>query len=275
MVSVSLQWSLDRDIPWDRFEAGKVTPEIVEIVKAAALVESNARDYAEYLCNVFQDDPDFQRLSRDWAEEEVQHGLALGRWAKLVDPDFDYEQRFARFRDGYRIQIDSAESVRGSRTGELVARCMVEVGTSSYYTAIADSTDEPLLKEICRRIATDEWRHYAMFYKAMKRYLDVERTSRYRRLLTALGRAAESEDDELAYAYFAANAPDDAVYDRQTSSREYFRHALPLYRPRHVERAMAMIFKAVGFEPHGRISRTLTRGVALFMAFRAKRLAAA
>ena len=56
----------------------------------------------------------------------------------------------------------------------------------------ADATDEPLLREICRRIATDEWRHYAMFYKAMKRYLAVERTSRYRRLITALGRAADA-----------------------------------------------------------------------------------
>lgn len=272
---MSLQWRIDRDIPWDRFEAGKATPEIVEIVKAAALVESNARDYAEYLCNVFHDDPDFQRLSRAWAEEEVQHGVVLGRWAQLVDPDFEYDLRFARFREGYSIAIDSDKSVRGSRTGELVARCMVEVGTSSYYTAIADSTDEPLLKEICRRIATDEWRHYAMFYKAMKRYLGVERTSRYRRLLTALGRAAESEDDELAYAFFAANAPRDAIYDRKTATRRYFRHALPLYRPRHVERAMAMIFKAAGFEPHGRVSRTLTRGVAMFMAYRAKRIAAA
>ena len=265
---------MDRDIPWDRFDRSKVDVGLVEIVKAAALVESNACDYAAYLCNVFHNDADFQALTQDWALEEVQHGVTLGRWAKLADPNFDYDARFQRFRDGYRIAIDSEESVRGSLTGELVARCMVEVGTSSYYTAIADATDEPLLKEICRRIATDEWRHYAMFYKVMKRYLEHEPSNRFKRLLTAVGRISESEDDELAYAFFAANSPADATYGRKAAAKAYLRRALPLYRPRHVERAMAMVLKAVGFEPRGHISRTLTRGVTMFMSYRAKRIAA-
>ena len=124
-------------------------------------------------------------------------------------------------------------------------------GLYRHYTAIADASDEPLLKEICRRIATDEWRHYAMFYKAMKRYLEAEPTNRFRRLSIALRRAVESEDDELAYAFFAANAPVDAGYDRKEAARVYFTRAIGLYKPRHVERAMAMVFKAVGFEPRG------------------------
>jgi hypothetical protein len=245
-VPVSPQWSIDRDIPWDRFEIDNVDPKLVEVVKAAALVESNAADYAEYLCNVFHDDPAFQKLSRDWAVEEIQHGVALGRWAKLADPTFDYEARFQKFREGYRIQVQAEESVRGSRTGELVARC----------------------------IATDEWRHYAMFYKAMKRYLDEEKPNRLQRLRIAVSRVAETEDDELAYAFFAGNASDDDVYDRKASAKRYFERALKLYRPRHVERAMAMIFKAAGFEPRGRISRTVTRGMTMYMAHRVKRLAA-
>ena len=272
---MSPQWSVDRDIPWEQFDPAKVDPDLVGLVKAASLVESNACVYADYLCNVFHNDPEFQRLSRDWAEEEVQHGVALGRWARLADPTFDYEARFRRFRAGFSIAVDAEESVRGSRTGELVARCMVEVGTSSYYTAIADATDEPVLKEVCRRIATDEWRHYRMFYKAMKQYLEAEPSSRFRRLVVAAGRAAESEDDELAYAFFAANAPDDAVYERKAATKAYFGRALPLYRPRHIERAMGMIFKAIGFEPHGRVSRVVTRGVTIYMGFRHRRSAAA
>lgn len=267
-------WSVDRDIPWDRFDPEKVDPELVKIVKAAALVESNAGDYAHYLCNVFSDDENFQKLCQDWAVEEVQHGVALARWARLVDPDFDYESRFERFRNGYSIELEAEESVRGSLTGELVARCMIEVGTSSYYTAIADATDEPLLKEVCRRIATDEWRHYAMFYKTMKRYLDVEKSNRLQRLRVAVTRAVESEDDELAYAFFAANAPTDAVYERRAAMKAYLSRAMSLYKPRHVERAMAMVLKAVGFEPRGWINRTLTRGASVFLAHRAKRLAA-
>ena len=38
-----------------------------------------------------------------WANEEVQHGMALGRWAQLADPAWDFEAAFARFRAGYKL----------------------------------------------------------------------------------------------------------------------------------------------------------------------------
>ena len=66
--------------------------------------------------------------------------------------------------------MDAVTSVRGSRTGELIARCVVEVGTSSYYSALRDSIDEPVLKRICHRIAGDEYHHYKLFYSHLKRY---------------------------------------------------------------------------------------------------------
>lgn len=265
-------WTMD-DIPWGRFDATKLDPDIVKVAKAAAMVESNAVDYASYLSNVFPDDETFRKAAWDWADEEVQHGEALGRWAEMADPGFDYAESFRRFREGFKIPLDATSSVRGSRTGELIARCMVEVGTSSYYTALGEATEEPVLREICKRIATDEWRHYGLFYKHMKRYLDEEHLNKLQRLRVALSRIAESEDDELAYAYYAANA-DGAPYDRRTYNREYAQRAYALYRPKHVERAVSMVFKAVGFDPHGVASKTMTRGVSWVMGRRAKRLAA-
>ena len=115
------------------------------------MVEANGGDYATYLCNVFHDDPLFQAAARSWAGEEVQHGLALARWAALADPEFDFDACFRRFTDGYKIAVDADRSIRGSRSGELVARCIVETGTSSYYTALMEAADEPVLKEIFRR----------------------------------------------------------------------------------------------------------------------------
>ena len=92
-------WSLD-DIPWDRFDPSKVDPELVKIVKAASMVEYNGADYATYLCNVFPDDAEFKAAAKDWAKEEIQHGEALARWAKLADDSFDFERSFKRFREG-------------------------------------------------------------------------------------------------------------------------------------------------------------------------------
>ena len=266
---MSRLWTLD-DIAWDKFDPSRVDGDLVKIVRAAAMVESNARDYATYLCNVFHDDPEFQAAALNWADEEVQHGLALGRWAAMVDPHFNYEERFAAFREGFKIPVDADTSIRGSRPGELIARCMVEVGTSSYYTAIAEATDEPLLKEICRRIATDEWRHYGLFYRNLHRYLKQERLPRAQRAWIALNRALESEDDELAYAFYIANTNGEP-YDRRRATRAYAERAYMLYRPQHVERAMGMIFKAVGFAPHGTASRWMTKLVSKLMSLRARR----
>src|SRR5262249_24515511 len=137
-------WTLD-DISWDRFDREAVDPEIVRIVKAASLVELNGGAYADHLCRGFSDDPGFQSVARRWGAEEVQHGLALGRWAGLADPGFDLDQAFGRFQAGYRVDFGSAVSRRGSRAGEMVARCIVEVGTSSYYSALRDAAGEPVL----------------------------------------------------------------------------------------------------------------------------------
>jgi hypothetical protein len=246
------------DIPWDRFDPAKVEPGLLRIVKAASLVEQNGGDYARYLCGVFQDDTLFQQAARRWGEEEIQHGEVLGRWAALADPGFDHKAACARFTAGFRVDLDAAASVRGSRAGELVARCIVETGTSSYYTALAEATAEPVLREICRRIAADELRHYKLFYTHLKRYLAVERLGFWGRLRVASGRILESEDDELAFAYHAAN-DFDTPYDRRRAARAYARQAYAVYRGHHVERGVAMIFKTVGLRPHGRLSRFVAR----------------
>lgn len=69
---------------------------------------------------------------------------------------------------------------------------MVETGTSSYYSAIGTSIDEPVLKEICAKIAGDEFRHYKLFYDTLNRYLARENMGKWARLKVALSRIAES-----------------------------------------------------------------------------------
>ncbi|WP_022728755.1 acyl-ACP desaturase [Fodinicurvata sediminis] len=251
-------WTLD-DIDWNSFDRSKIDTEMVKLIKAASLVEYNGDDYADYLCNVFSDDTEFQQAARQWASEEVQHGEALGRWAQMVDPEFDFDSAVKRFRDGFTVDVDASSSVRGSRCGELVARCIVEVGTSSYYGSLADSTDEPVLKDICQRIAADELRHYKLFYTHLRRYLDQERIGKIRRLMIALGRVRETEDDELAYAYYAANTPANEDYDRKRWSKAYMNRALAIYKPVRVERAAAMTCKAAGLNPRGRTAQLLSK----------------
>lgn len=269
------RWTLD-DIRWDRFDPAKVDPDLLKVAKAASLVERNARDYAAYLASVFADDPEVVRATAEWAEEEVQHGLALGRWAQLADPGFDFDGAFDRFAAEIRLPVGATKSVRGSRAGEWVARCMVECGTSSSYRALAEAAEEPVLKQICAFIADDEVRHYKLFYKQLERYLARERIGRWRRLWVAAARAAETEDDELAYAYYAANhAHEGRPYDRRTYTRRYALRAYRFYRRDHLERGLAMALRAVGLKPKGRLNRVGAGLAYRFVRWRIRRLAAA
>ncbi|GAC1347005.1 MAG: ferritin-like domain-containing protein [Acetobacteraceae bacterium] len=251
-------WSLE-DVAWDGFDAGRVDPDIVPLVKAAAMVERNGMDYAVYLSRVFRDDPDFCRATDNWAIEEVQHGDALGRWASLADPGWDFPAAFHRYRSGYKLPLEVDASVRGSRTGELIARCMVETGTSSYYTALADAAEEPVLKLVCKLIAADEYRHFKLFYDHMRRYLAREKLGMVSRLRIAAGRINETEDDELAYAFHCGNEPEDLPYEHGRCTAAYMGRAIGFYRWRHIERSTGMILKAVGLPPRGTLSTAAAR----------------
>jgi len=251
-------WRIE-DIQWNRFDPAAVTPDLVPLVKAAAMVERNGTEYAQYLSGVFSDDPDFRQAADNWAVEEVQHGNALAKWAGLADREWDFPAAFARYRAGYSIKTDVSASVRGSRTGELIARCMVETGTSSYYTALAEATDEPVLKQVCKLIAADEYRHFKLFYDHMRRYLSRENISMVSRLRIALGRIGESEDDELAYAYHCGNEPESVAYQHKRCIAAYMAGTMGFYRYRHIERGTGMVLKAVGLPPRGKLSSVATR----------------
>ena len=126
-----------------------------------------------------------------------------------------------------------------------------------------------MLKAICSKIAADEFRHYKLFYSHLKRYLKREEIGPLKRSLVALGRIRESEDDELAYAYYAANGADQP-YDRKRWAKAYMNRAYGYYRPHHVERVVAMTFKAAGLKPQGRLAKVVVKGAYLLVKWRGR-----
>ena len=261
MYAISPRWSLD-DLPWDRFDRSQVTPDLLVVIKSAAVVERNGAAYGRYLSNVFRGDKAFREASAAWAREEEQHGVALGRWAELADPTFDFDVAFARFTAMYQIPINAAQSVRGSRAAELCARCVVETGTSSLYSALRDGVNEPVLRAICKNIAADEFRHYKLFFTHMERILAHEGGSSlavsWMRLKTAFTRFRESEDDEIASAYHAGNGLT-SPYDRAAATAAYSGRVFGYLHERHARRAGYMFAQAAGLNPDGWLSRVVTR----------------
>ena len=266
-------WTLDT-IDWQAFDRTKVDPVLVANMRAASLVEANAQDYVEYLRKVFKDEPATMAVLERWGTEEVQHGAALGRWAELADPTFDFAEAFARFRAGYKPPhfAGGDGSIRGSRIGELIARCVVECGTSSGYTALRDAVDEPVLKQIAGLIAADEFAHYRLFYDLMQIQPEA-RPPFWRRLWIVVTRLSETEDDEMAYAYYCANvSPDQAAsvkYDRIACNRAYQIPMLAFYRLGHIESAVGMIARAIGLKPKSRLVAWSARALWEFVRRRA------
>lgn len=267
---MSKHWTLD-DVQWDRFDGTKVDPRLLGMVKASALVERNGADYGLYLRNVFGEDPEFCAIVDEWAAEEIQHGEALRRWAELADPGFDFDRAFRCFTEGYSLPLETRTSVRGSRCGELVARCIVETGTSSLYAALYDACEEPVLREICQRIGADEIRHYKLFLTWVERYHQREGLGRWSRAKVALGRMWESGDDELAWAWYAANERD-RPYDHRRDSDAITRVAYACYRPVHVRKVVRMVLRAIGFRSGPRVDALLTRLVWGLVRWRLRRL---
>jgi rubrerythrin len=260
-------WTLD-DIDWSKFDPSKVEAPLLATMKGASLVEYNAPDYVTYLKRVFRDAgaETLAKIER-WGKEEVQHGLALARWSELADPTFDFQTTFARFRAGYRpphFATNSADSIRGSRRGEMVARCVVESGTSSFYSAIRDAAQEPVLKEVAARIAADEYRHYKFFFETLHQQNEPD-LPLWRKLIVAVTRVQESDDDELSYAYYCANvspSQESAVpYNRARYARAYNAHIMTLYTRPHINKLVQMVAKSIGANPQGRmtnVASTLT-----------------
>lgn len=267
-----MRWTLDK-IDWDAFDPAKVDPRTLQAVKAAALVEANAPDYVSYLCSVFRDSEEIQEDIRQWGREEAQHGEVLAKWARLADPEFDFDSAFYRFRQIQDIETGAIDSVRGSRAGEMIARCVVESGTSSFYTAIKDATEEPCLRQIATYVAADEFAHYRLFYESFKKY-QGELPSVFRRVLIAVSRINEADDDELSGAYYCANYPatSDVPYVRKTFADAYQKRVLMLYRRQHTDRLVSMVAKAGGLKPQGALVRMACAVAWRFFAFRQRQL---
>jgi len=264
-------WGLD-DIAWEKFDASKVDPDLLMAVKTASLVEANSGDYVTYLLNVFRDEEWLHDAIRKWGVEERLHGEALATWAERADPDFNFEIALSRFRAGYQLPLEATESVRGSRAGELLARCVVECGTSSYYSAIRDATDEPALKQLCHFIAGDEFRHFKLFYDTLRQFDPQDSLGLLKKLRIAVGRVNEADDDELSFAFHCANYGPDVPYDRVKCLNAYSRRAFRNYRYGHLARAISMMMKAVGLAPHGVLATVTQRGAWWLWTKRTKKL---
>jgi hypothetical protein len=266
-------WTLE-SIPWRRFDPAGVDRVTLGLAKTACLVEHNSGAYGRYLRVVFACDQHLCAEIERWTAEELQHGMALRQWCEHADPGFDFDAAFTDFTGRIHLPTGSGGSVRGSRVGELLARCVVECGTSLYYSSLRRRSREPVLAWICGRIAADEFHHYRMFLDSSRRWTATEPLSLPTRLRVLVGRMVESEDDELAYAWHCC-VGEGRPYRRREALAAYLTASLGLLRRRPVERSLGMVLRAAGLDPAGRMHLMIKTVLVRVVHWRMRKIAAA
>ncbi|MDE0855905.1 MAG: ferritin-like domain-containing protein [Nevskia sp.] len=192
-------WTL-AELPWDELRRERVTgsEELFYMVTTASFIEITSDLYTRNLVQHFAGDAEVgQWLARGWEPEEVQHGRALREYALRAWPEFDWETQYAAFFQDYSA-LCKPEALQPLRSLEMVARCVVEMGTATYYTALHHASDEPLLRRLTRHIYEDEVGHYKHFYKYFRQYREIENTSRAQ-VLGALWQRLRIIEDEDTY----------------------------------------------------------------------------
>lgn len=172
------RWSLD-DIPWQAIRHDTIVKDsaFFFLVATASLMESATDLYTENLIEFFVGDDEVTAwLDQYWLPEELQHGQALRRYVETAWPGFDWEPAFQRFVEEFRPYCDAG--LESKRSLELASRCVVEMGTASYYTTLSRASPEPVLAALTRHIAEDEVRHYKYFYRFFRQYREMESPSR-------------------------------------------------------------------------------------------------
>lgn len=195
------RWTLD-DLDWARLDAQRARGDafLYYLVASASFVETAADRYTANLLQHFSDPALRGWLARHWQAEELQHGRALRRYVESVWPELDWPRAYEAFVSEYSL-LSTVEALEPEPALELVARCVIETGTATFYTALHRRAEDPVLKQLTGLIRQDEVRHYTRFRQSFEAERGRARIGRAA-VLRALGRRLAQVRDEDAYVGF-------------------------------------------------------------------------
>ncbi len=210
----ALRWHL-ADLDFSQIDVVRTRErdELFFLVCSASLIESGSNMYTDNLLAYFSEDTEVCAWLVDhWKPEELQHGRALKAYVCHVWPEFDWDRAYAGFLAEYSVLChnDKLEPTRGQ---EMVARCIVEMGTTTYYQTLNALCGEPILQNLSWRIRNDEIQHYRYFYRFFLKYQRLENLHRVKIIEALWRRIAElrHSDAEIALRHAIAGRFHDAA----------------------------------------------------------------
>ena len=246
------RWSLD-SIDWQELRRDAVADNdaMFYLLAAASFIEATTDLYTRNLIDYFAGDEEITEwLQTHWLPEELQHGRALRRYVQLAWPDFDWDRVYAGFLPEFAAQC-ADDGVEPTRSREMASRCVVEMGTASYYRTLSRMTDDPVLTTLTQRIAEDEVNHYKHFYRYLKKYQarEGQRRGGIVRALWNRLMMIDGADSRIAMRHiYSARHPGQPFNERVF--RQLRRGSRALIRPHFPHRmCMQMLLKPLGLGP--------------------------
>ena len=217
-LTLRQRWTLD-DIPWDRIDPCLMASQeiLFFLVLSASFIETATDTYTRNLVEYYADDPVVSGwLSSRWQHEELQHGSALRRYAETAWPGMDWAASYARFFEEFSAKC-AEDELESSHTLEAVSRCIVEMGTATYYLSVSRLSPDPVLARLAGLIREDEVRHYKYFLRYFRTYQEKERAGRLSILRAILRRLRmiDVSDSAIALRHAYAMRHPGAPYDHR------------------------------------------------------------
>jgi hypothetical protein len=158
-----VRWNMEKDIPWDQFDASKLTDEQARTIKMNAITEWSALPATEMFLRDNRGDSDFCAFMSVWFFEEQKHSLVLMEYLRRFRPDLVPTEAELH---NVRFEFDPAPALE-----TLMMHFCGEIRLNHWYRCAADWHDEPVIKHIYKIISQDEARHGGAYLRYMKKAL--------------------------------------------------------------------------------------------------------
>jgi hypothetical protein len=156
----SVRWDMARDIPWDSFDASKLSDEQAQTIKLNAITEWAALPATEMFLRDNRHDSDFSAFMSIWFFEEQKHSLVLMEYLRRFRPDLHPTE--AELHD-VRFEFDPAPALE-----TLMLHFCGEIRLNHWYRRASQWHTEPVIQNIYTRLSQDEARHGGAYLKYMK-----------------------------------------------------------------------------------------------------------
>lgn len=191
------RWRVE-DVDFSRIDRSRIAANeaLFYLLVSASFIESGSDLYTSNLTEHYAAYPEVQAwLRRQWEREELQHGRTFELYVKAAWPEFPWQLAFEGFLAEYG-RLCTVEELEPDRALEMAARCVVEMGTTTYYQTLRGLSDEPLLTELLGHVRTDEVNHYKHFLAYFKQLSAAQPVSRLRVARVLYARLVELRDSD-------------------------------------------------------------------------------